>query len=317
MEILLTGATGFVGSYVLEALLADGHSLCIVKRSFSKTERIGHLLGECKTYDLDRTAVERIYRENEIGCIVHCATYYGRNDKEYAENIESNLLFPLKLLSCGMEYGARNFVNTDSFFCNQINNTCLYPGKELYMGGYTLSKAQFRQWGQMAAAKDKINFINMKLEHVYGEKDNGSKFIPYVVEQCRSNVPALALGKGVQERDFVHVKDVADAYRIVINTLCAKPSRGYTEHNVGTGHAWTLREFVEIIHKALNSSTHLDWGARETGKGEIMSSKADNMSLRKLGWKPTVMEKAQIEQVFVDWGGVNNGTCRLPYRKAA
>lgn len=303
MEILLTGATGFVGSYVLEALLADGHSLCIVKRSFSKTERIGHLLGKCKTYDLDRTATVEIFRENKIGCIVHCATHYGRNDKEYAENIESNLLFPVRLLSQGMEYGVCSFINTDSFFCNQINGISLYPGRELYMGGYTLSKAQFRQWGQMSAAGGGINFVNMKLEHVYGERDSGSKFIPYVVEQCRNNVPVLALSKGTQKRDFVHVRDVADAYRIVINTLCAKPSQGYTEHNVGTGHAWTLQEFVGLIHKALDSSTRLDWGARETGKGEIMSSKADNMSLRKLGWKPTVIERAQIEQVFMDWGG--------------
>ncbi len=305
----MTGATGFIGSHILEGLLADGHSLYVVKRSFSETDRIEKFLKDCKTYDLDRTPIQEIFEESPIECIIHCATYYGRNDKECIKNVESNLLFPLKLLSCGIEHGIKNFVNTDSFFGNQIKSEQDLH-KELYMGGYTLSKRQFRQWGQVMSAKYKLNFINMKLEHVYGERDDSNKFIPYVVEQCRNNIPVLKLSEGKQERDFIYVGDVVNAYRIVIKSLIQQCLQGYMEYNVGTGRVWRLREFVEIIHTAVKSNTLLDWGTIEMKKGEIMSSKADNADLKKIGWIPAIVEDEQIEDIFRNWerGGVNSDT---------
>ena len=163
MNILLTGATGFVGSYMLEALLEAGHTIAVVKRSFSQVDRIKNHLEECKVYDLDKIEIEKIYEENMIECIVHCATYYGRDDRQCIKNIESNLLFPLQMLSLGMEHGVRHFINTDSFFANQIE-TDQDLDQKLYMCGYTLSKRQFRQWGRMFVSNYGIDFINMKEE---------------------------------------------------------------------------------------------------------------------------------------------------------
>lgn len=300
MKILLTGATGFVGSYVLEGLLADGHILYLAKRSFSKTDRIKNFLKECKTYNIDQIPLEEIYKDNSIECLVHCATYYGRDDKEYIKNVESNLLFPLKLMNCGIKYGVRNFVNTDSFFCNQIKSE-MDLSKVFYMSGYTLAKEQFRQWGEMLSTKHGVNFINLKLEHAYGEKDDMNKFVPYVIEQCRNNIPILDLSEGNQERDFVYVRDVANAYRVVVNSLIGQTIKGYVEYGVGTGRVMKLREFVEIIHKALKSDTLLNWGAISTHEGEIITSRADNVSLKRLGWMPDIVENEQIEHVFANW----------------
>ena len=122
MRILLTGATGFVGSHILEGFLNDQHEVYIVKRSYSNTERIQHVLDKCIVYNLDESDIKEIYAETSIDCVVHCATYYGRNDRECMKNLESNLLFPLELISLGIENGVKYFINTDSFFGNQIEN---------------------------------------------------------------------------------------------------------------------------------------------------------------------------------------------------
>ncbi len=302
MNILLTGATGFVGSYMLEALLEAGHTIAVVKRSFSQVDRIKNHLEECKVYDLDKIEIEKIYEENMIECIVHCATYYGRDDRQCIKNIESNLLFPLQMLSLGMEHGVRHFINTDSFFANQIE-TDQDLDQKLYMCGYTLSKRQFRQWGRMFVSNYGIDFINMKLEHVYGERDGESKFIPYIVEQCRNNVPVLELSEGIQERDFIHVSDVVNAYIVVINNIENRRIYGYREYEVGTGCSLKLREFVEIIHRAVTSNTLLKWGATKMKSGEIMKSKADNVELKKIGWMPEIVQEDQIERIFANWGG--------------
>lgn len=297
MRILLTGATGFVGSHVLSGLLEDGHSVCVVKRSYSDIRRIKNIMKKCDVYDLDITDIEQIYREQKIDCVVHCATYYGRSDMECTENIRSNLLFPLELLNVGKNYGIRFFLNTESFFENQIMFEKDLE-KEIYLYGYVLSKIQFRQWGHLFSNRYGIKFINMKLEHVYGAMDNEDKFVSYVERECRKNVMSLALSLGTQERDFVHISDVVDAYRIVISHMEKHWENGYVMYEVGTGQSRSLREFVELIHKAVHSNTRLDWGVIPTKAGEIMQSKADNTGLLKLGWMPKVVTDSEIEQKF-------------------
>ncbi len=303
MEILLTGATGFVGSYVLDGLLRDGHSVCIVKRRASKTDRIEKNIGKCRVYDWEELTNEKIYKEAAVECIIHCATHYGRSGHEYLKNIESNLLFPMEVLYSGAENGVKYFINTDTFFGKRIQSEEDWDEKQ-YLGGYVLSKNQFRQWGRMMAAEYGMGFINMRLEHVYGEKDDDSKFIPYIVSQCKSHVPAVELSGGNQERDFIHISDVVNAYKTVIHKLEEEELRGYMEYGVGTGRSWRLQEFVEIIHEAVKSRTQLKWGAVKMKNGEIMHSQADNIGLRKLGWNPCIVDKQSIERVFSDWGGV-------------
>ena len=112
----------------------------------------------------------------------------------------------------------------------------------------------------MFAAEYGIYFVNMRLEHVYGEMDRNDKFIPYIVNECRKNRSSLALSEGTQQRDFIYVSDVINAYRAVIADLGNHKRNGYVTYEVGTGKMRSLREFVEIIHRAVRSTTNLLWG---------------------------------------------------------
>ena len=64
MEIILTGATGFLGSHLLQRLLKDGHSVSIIKRSFSNTDRVREVLGypNLSICDIDTMDVESIFK---------------------------------------------------------------------------------------------------------------------------------------------------------------------------------------------------------------------------------------------------------------
>ncbi|MDE6968729.1 MAG: NAD-dependent epimerase/dehydratase [Eubacterium sp.] len=302
MRILLTGATGFVGSHILKALLADHHSVCILIRKYSKPDRIRDVIENCPVYSLDTAVPEQIFGENQIDCVVHCATCYGRNHREYMQNMTSNMLFPMELLCCAVDHGVKYFMNTDTFFCKQIVRESDLD-RDVYMSGYTLSKMQFRQWGRVLASEYGIRFVNMKLEHVYGEDDSVGKFIPYVVNQCRNNVPVIKLSSGMQKRDFIHISDVTDAYRTVISGLQNPAENNYVEYGVGTGRMRSLKEFVELIHTAVRSSTVLDWGKVNLRPGELMQSEADNSALIKLGWHAKIMEDSDIRKVFESPGG--------------
>lgn len=132
-KILLTGATGFLGSHLLEALILNGYPTVILKRSFSNTWRIDHLVSDVKSYDIDKVPVERAFEKNNIATVIHTVTHYGRNQDTVSRVVETNLLFPLKLLETAVLFNTDTFFNTDTLLYNYLNI-------------YSLSKKQFTEW---------------------------------------------------------------------------------------------------------------------------------------------------------------------------
>ena len=63
MKILVTGATGFLGSHLVKALLKEKHQVIILKRSFSDTWRIEDVLENLISYDIDQYDLEKIFKE--------------------------------------------------------------------------------------------------------------------------------------------------------------------------------------------------------------------------------------------------------------
>jgi len=131
--ILITGATGFLGSHLVEKLLSDGFNIIVLKRSFSNVWRIKHLLDKLISYDIDKISLERIFEENKIDVIIHTATLYGRKKEKIYEIIESNFILPLKLLELAVINNTKSFINTDTSLPKHLNY-------------YSLSKNQFKEW---------------------------------------------------------------------------------------------------------------------------------------------------------------------------
>lgn len=77
MKILLTGATGFLGSYILERLIKSDYDVVILKRSFSDTWRINHLLDQVISYDIDKVSIDQPFIDNKIRAVIHTVTNYG------------------------------------------------------------------------------------------------------------------------------------------------------------------------------------------------------------------------------------------------
>lgn len=78
--ILLTGATGFLGSHLLVALLAKGYEVVAVKRSFSDVSKIKDVLGHAKLhfFDIELENPQSLFEEYSLDITIHTATEYGR-----------------------------------------------------------------------------------------------------------------------------------------------------------------------------------------------------------------------------------------------
>lgn len=284
-KVLLTGATGFLGSHLARALLAEKYELIILKRSFSDISRIESIINKTDVYDIDRCPLEQPFKDhNKIDFVIHTATIYGRNQEELAKILEANLSFPLRLLETATFFNTDAFVNTD---------TTLYE----HLNPYALTKKHFADWGKQFASVKRIQVVNIKLEHMYGPKDDNSKFVTYVIEQCLDNVPELKLTAGEQKRDFIYINDVVDAYLYLLRHH-KQLTGAYTDLELGTGNAVTIRHLVEQIASLTQTRTLLRFGALPYRENEVMESNADLSKLRDLGWQPkTSLQQGLIETI--------------------
>lgn len=296
MKILLTGATGFLGSKILRRLIERKEQVVILKRSTSKLERIREWMSYCSAYDVDKNSIDTIFEKEKPDVVIHCATTYGRTGKDVLQVVKTNLLFGLELLENAHRHGCLHFINTGTYNMKQICHNGRLK-KNAYMADYTLSKYQFDCWGEEFAVSGKLNFINMSLEHIFGEDDEEGKFVFMVERTCTANVESLELSDGMQLRDYIYSENVVDAYMCVLDNL--SQLQGYQSFEVGMGEAVLLKEFVTTIKEVAQSNTKLEFGKRQRNANEPECSVADISSLKKLGWKPKLSRREGIEQMLL------------------
>lgn len=280
MNILITGATGFLGSHILKGLIKNtSYNIIVVKRTFSDVWRIKDLINNnrIKFYDIDKCDLENVFQENNINLIIHCATSYGRTDNSSYSVLETNLMLPVKLLDLSVKYGVQGFINTDSYF-NKDNMSYSY------LLNYALSKKSLLLW--LKHFSKKIKTVNMVLEHIFGEDDRDDKFVTKMLNLIAlKKVPSVDLTSGEQKRDFIYVDDVVKAYLKVINFMNEHSFR-YRTFDVGTGSTLSIRDFVSAVKLISDSPTKLNFGALPYREDEIMCSCADIVDLVDIGWAP-------------------------------
>jgi CDP-paratose synthetase len=271
-SLLLTGGTGFLGSNLLRRLVAEDLDVVLLKRAQSNLARIQNLLPKVKICDLADGPMERIFDENRVDTILHCATHYGRRGTP-TDILETNIILPLRLLQIASERGARCFLNTDTILDKRVSE-------------YSLSKRQFVEWLDLFGAR--LVCVSVALEHFYGPHDDPSKFLSGIIRDLLLGVDRIELTPGAQKRDFIHVDDVVDAFMKILQfSTGAKP--GSYRFEVATNAPVTIREVVEEVHRlAGHPGTVLDFGALPYRENEVMDSVVDTAALRAIGWKPQI-----------------------------
>lgn len=279
-HLLITGGTGYLGSNLIQSLLFKQYKISVLVRSTSSMARIKSFRSQINLVLMDD--VDAFFKENVIDGVIHTAASYGRKGEVLEDVLNSNLVFPMKLLNLAIENKVRFFINTDTSLPRDLNS-------------YSLSKAQFKDW--LLQLSSQIKIINIIPEYFYGPNDDDSKFVTGVLNKLHNNVESIDFTTGIQERDFIYIEDVVSAYSCILESI--DKFENFTNIPLGTANTISLRYLVELTKElSENKTTTLNFGKIPIRKGDVMNSKADITMLLSLGWMPTTDIKQGLKKII-------------------
>jgi nucleoside-diphosphate-sugar epimerase len=299
MKIIITGATGFIGSYVVRHLLREGHELYCAIRDGSNLSRLSDITDEIFFFTVDYTDLsgwaERVPCARIDGFIHLGWTGVAgskRNDISQVDNIKVSAA----LVLIAKELGGKFFLSTGSQaeygpHSGALNENCVETPTTLY----GKSKLATKQICEHLCAEHSMRFTWVRVFSTYGPRDNEWWMIPSLIKSISQHeVPPLTLGD--QKWDFLHVSDAAAA--IVGVALCERAEGVF---NLGSGQSPQLKTTIKMIRDYVRPGAALGFGEIAYRKDQVMHLEADVSKLRRVvGWEPKVNIQDGL-RATVDW----------------
>lgn len=265
--ILITGINGFLGSH-LAKVFSTKYNIIGLEYSLENLFRIDNC--NFKIYSAKDGIPEAIFIEQTIDIVLHTATFYGKNNEDYIQILNANLLSPLDLLNKAIHHGCQLFINTDTVL-DRFTNT------------YALTKRQFQEW--LYLRKNEIKVVNLQLEHFYGPGASSTNFLSFMINRLKNNELQIDLTLGQQQRDFIYIEDVVNAYITVIEKQDGLVD-SYSSFQVCTNQLISIKDLMNTLKDLTKSNSILNFGAVPYRENELMHSETDNSPLISLGWRP-------------------------------
>jgi len=255
---LVTGATGFVGSHLVDQLNRKGFQVHAVIRQSSDTTQLQRLPNKSIIHEHDGTANKLldIMRRVQPRFIFHVASEviieHQLNDLDAL--IQSNIKFGTQLLEAFSIIGGDCFINTGSYW--QHSDSSDYNPVNLYAA----TKQAFEDILCFYTECRSIRAVTLKLFDVYGPCDPRKKLFTLLDEAFRSG-KTLDMTKGEQKLDFVFIEDVVRAYCRAAELLSSNdPQLIERSYTVSSNHPMSLRDIVETYQRVTGRTLSIHWG---------------------------------------------------------
>lgn len=313
MNVLVTGGAGYIGSHTCLELLQSGYGVIVIDNLCNANpkslERVEALTGKkLKFYEgdvRDEALLNKIFAENEIGCVIHFAGLkaVGESVAQPWRYYNNNLNSTLVLTKAMTHNGVKNIIFSSSATVYTADNEM--PLKETSRTGnctnpYGWTKYMTEQILSDLAHSDKewsvcllryFNPIGAHESGMIGEDPRGipNNLMPYITQVAIGRREALSVygndydthdGTGV--RDYIHVVDLAKGHVAAVKYTIEHT--GAEVFNLGTGAGYSVLDMVTAFRQANNVA--LPYVIAPRRPGDIATCYADpSKSAQILGWR--------------------------------
>jgi UDP-glucose 4-epimerase len=318
MTVLVTGGAGYIGSHAVKELAREGFDVLVFDNlSSGRLELIGgvpFVRGDL----LDREALRRLFRERQIGAVLHFASLIqvGESYADPRKYYTHNLTTSLNLFDAMLEAGTTSliFSSTAAVYGDPLETPIpeTHPTKPAnpYGRGKLMVERILcdyeRAYGLRAISLRYFNAAGADAEGETGEcHDPETHLIPNILMAVLGKKPKLTVHggdfptpDGTAVRDYIHVSDLARAHVLALKALLAGEAGDAV--NLGTETGYSVLEVVRTAEKITGRAVPYDIGPRRRGDvAVLLASKAKAES--RLGWRPRLSALETIVETAWNW----------------
>lgn len=302
--MLVTGGAGFIGSNLVDALLADGHSVRVLDDLFSGSKENVDPAAELVVGSIaDEAVVREAARDCEL--VFHVAAHRAvpRSVENPLATDLVNVHGTLAVLVAAKEAGARRVVSASS--SSVYGGSAALPTSEsaplMPRSPYAVSKLTGEHYCRVFYELFGLETVSLRYFNVYGPRQRPDSayaaVIPLFIDALKSGKRPIVHGDGRQSRDFTYVTDAVGgtiAAATAPADLCA--GRAY---NLAPGSAHTLLDLLEVLGRLLDVKPDPDF--TDVRPGDVRETEADSSAAaRDLGFTCRVSFEEGLRRTL-DW----------------
>lgn len=311
-SILITGGAGFIGSHLVDRLLADGSWRVTVVDDFNdfydpaiKNENVRVQL-ENPNYHLfkidirDQPALEKVFAGAEFDCIVHLAARAGVRPSLQQPVLysETNINGTLNLLERARAHNMKQFVFGSSSSVYGINAKVPFSEDDPIrqpISPYAATKAAGELLCHTYSHLYGLRCVCLRFFTVYGPRQRPDLAIHKFARLITDGKPIPVFGDGTTRRDYTYIDDIIAGVRVAIEYEASD----YEVINLGESRTVELRELISLLEKELGAKAKID--RQPLQPGDVPQTFADVTKARRLlGYNPQTQIEEGIKK-FVEW----------------
>ena len=292
MNIVITGGSGFVGSYLCEKLINDGHKIIVIDNLLTgSTENINDLLNNKNFSFIEQDVQDHIEIEDKVDYVLHFAS--AASPKAYTEHpvntLKAGSVGTINTLGLAKKHSAEYLLASTS---EVYGDPLISPQNEEYWGNVNpngersmydeakrFAEAAVATYSRSYGLKTKI----VRIFNTYGPRMqlNDGRVVTNFIVQALRNENITIYGDGTQTRSFSYVEDTVAGIISLMN------STEYDVFNIGNPNEMTVGQLAEKIIKLTDSTSEIKY--LELPNDDPKQRKPDITKAKtKLNWEPKV-----------------------------
>lgn len=316
MNILVTGGAGYIGGTVTRVLLSEGHKVTIFDNlCHSRRESVPFNAQFIQGDLADRSLIETTLRQGQFDGVLHFAALIEAGESMKVPEIyfRNNAMATLTLLEAMLATGHHRLVFSSTAACygEPEKTPITEEARLLPTNAYGESKLLVEQMLTWVNRIHGFRYASLRYFNVagaiegYGEAhEPESHLIPLILDVAlgrRASIKVFGQDyptkDGTCVRDYVHVRDLADAHFLALQALDHNSRLIY---NLGSGQGFTVREVIDSVRRVTGRTIAVEECPRRAGDPAVLVASSEKIKAE-LGWKPRFAELDQIVASAWQW----------------